>query len=241
MNFIHCPDYNSMSLSAAQEIITEVNGKPSSLLCAATGNSTLGVYREIRQYAAGHPAAFSSLGLVKLDEWAGLPNKAVNSCEFYLRKYVIEPLGIPDSRYISFRGDALDPVKECGRIQQSIQEHGPIDLCILGLGINGHIGFNEPAVSVQPHCHLARLSPESLKHAMLNEAEQKPSHGFTLGMADILQSKRVILLVAGPGKSTILKELGKPGIRAGLPASFLWLHPRVDCYLDDSSIDTGVS
>lgn len=236
MNFIHCPDYNSMSRIAAQEFIKEVNGNPSAWICAATGNSTLGIYREIREYAAAHTGAFSSIGVVKLDEWAGLPNNAANSCENYLLEYLIRPLAIPGTRYISFQGDAWEAVVECRRIEQAIREHGPIDICILGLGTNGHIGFNEPGDSMQPHSHLARLSQESRNHAMLKETGKKPSHGFTLGMADILQSRRIIFLVTGQGKSKILKELQKQEISSRLPASFLWLHPNVSCYLDDSSV-----
>jgi len=102
------------------------------------------------------------------------------------------------------------------------------------LGQNGHVAFNEPADSLHPHAHLAELSETSLNHTMINNAGVEIKYGFTLGMADILQSKKIILLVNGTHKQAIMKRLLQKKISTQLPASLLWLHPNVTCFYSES-------
>ncbi|HUH46008.1 MAG TPA: 6-phosphogluconolactonase, partial [Arenibacter sp.] len=138
----------------------------------------------------------------------------------------------------TFKGNitTVDAKKECNRMENEMIERGPIDVCILGMGKNGHLGFNEPANFLTPECHIAELSQTSLMHSMTDSMAYKPNYGLTLGMANILQSKKIILLLTGPGKNQAVKGLLKKEISSVLPASFLWLHPNVHCYMDKSSI-----
>ena len=115
-----------------------------------------------------------------------------------------------------------------------LEGDGPIDLCILGLGLNGHLGLNEPAKELQARCHVAALSPESLGHPMLGSLDSKPAYGLTLGIEDILDSRQIIMLVSGKDKKTIAKEFLKAGISNQLPASLLWKHGRTDCLVDST-------
>ncbi len=236
MKFIPCTDDAVMSWQAAGAILRELQKKPALWMCAATGNSPVGTYRSLVNGLAEHPELFASLGIVKLDEWAGLHPVSPYSCEEYLQKHLLRPLGIPAERYIGFRSDAGDMALECARVARALEGCGPIDLCILGLGTNGHIGLNEPADVLSPYCHIARLSKASRNHGMLAAMDKKPSFGFTLGMSEILQSRKVILLATGPGKKEIIDALKKAEVRTSLPASFLWLHPDVSCYLDTRSL-----
>uniref|UniRef100_UPI0035937362 6-phosphogluconolactonase n=1 Tax=Pricia sp. TaxID=2268138 RepID=UPI0035937362 len=114
--------------------------------------------------------------------------------------------------------------------------NGPIDICILGLGKNGHIGFNEPAKTLTPFCHVAKLSEKSLQHSMANTMKPKPAYGLTLGMADILRSKKIILLLTGSDKQDIIFKLLSKEITTQLPASFLWLHHDVSCFIDSNAL-----
>ncbi|RYY18866.1 MAG: galactosamine-6-phosphate isomerase, partial [Sphingobacteriaceae bacterium] len=102
--------------------------------------------------------------------------------------------------------------------------------CVLGIGLNGHIAFNDPADELQPGVHLAKLSAASLAHPMVKHAAVDLQYGYTLGMADILQSKTILLIVNGQHKKTIFQEFLKGQITTQLPASFLWLHADVYCY-----------
>ncbi len=135
-------------------------------------------------------------------------------------------------RYIAFDSQAADADAECKRIAAWLERNGPIDVCVLGLGINGHIGFNEPAEFLQPHAHVAKLIESSMQHAMVTHSKHRPTHGLTLGMADLLQSRQVLLLVSGEGKRTAMSGLLDGRIATDFPASFLALHPDVRILCD---------
>jgi galactosamine-6-phosphate isomerase len=115
---------------------------------------------------------------------------------------------------------------------QWLEKNGPIDICILGLGLNGHIAMNEPGDALTPHTHVSRLTLQSQKHAMLATLKRKPRFGLTLGMADILSSRKILLLVSGLSKRAILKRTLQPRVTTRLPASFLHLHPDVTVFCD---------
>ncbi len=235
MNFQYCTDYEGMSLQATDFLISELEKKSGQLLCVATGNSPLGVYQKLKSVKNEHPKCFEKLRILKLDEWAGLKMNDPSSCESYIRNNILEPLKIPLDRYTGFQSDPEDLKAECDRVQAAIGHQGPINLCILGLGKNGHIGFIEPADRFIPHCHVVKLSETSREHVMVDNLVKKPVYGLTLGMRDILASKKIILLVTGTGKESVVQEFLKGHVSTRLPASFLWLHPNVQCYLDKSS------
>jgi galactosamine-6-phosphate isomerase len=143
-----------------------------------------------------------------------------------VRTKLLEPLKISDDRYFGFRTNAADAERECGRMRNWLAEHGPIDVCILGLGLNGHVAMNEPGAELAPHAHVAALARSSLQHPMLKNLKPKPRNGLTLGMRDILASRLVLLLVNGAHKQAALRRLLQPSVTTRYPASFMWLHPR---------------
>ena len=175
---------------------------------------------------------FQTLRILKLDEWGGIPENHHVSCEFFLRKKLLEPLEIPEERYFSFKSNPEDPEAECRRIRYELETVGPIDICILGLGANGHLALNEPASRLQANAHVATLSEESLQHPMIASLEQKPSYGLTLGMEEILSSKLIIMLVTGKEKKQIAERFLERKVSSELPASYLWQHPQVECLVD---------
>lgn len=236
MNIKYCSDYNEMSQMACDSIVSGLKEKSRQLICKATGHSPAGTYDKLAEVYKIQPDIFRELAIVKLDEWGGIEPADASSCETYIQKKIIQPIQIPKERYISFRGNSVSPKKECSRIQLELKQKGPIELCVLGLGQNGHIGFNEPSNSLIPHCHVAKLSTDSLNHQMIKDLDFKPTYGMTLGMADILQSKKIILLVTGSEKKKVIKKLLSKEITTELPASFLWLHKQVACYIDSTSV-----
>jgi len=223
-------DYESLSRAAAERVAAQLRAKPRLLLCAASGSTPHRTYELLAEQRRGEPALFEHMRLIKLDEWGGLPRNDPATCESHLQSTLVEPLGL-QNRYTSF-DSAAPPQPECERIAAWLRAHGPIDLCILGLGLNGHLGFNEPAEFLQPHAHVAKLSQSSLTHAMLSQSNSRPTHGLTLGMADLLQASEVLLLVAGSAKRAALSQLMRAEITPQFPASFLWLHPQATVLCD---------
>jgi len=227
-----CESYESLSLKAKNIIVSELSRHKDLMLCAATGSSPTKMYELFVDEAKTNPELFSELTLIKLDEWGNLPMNNEGTCESYIQKYLIRPLGIPQERYIAFQSKPENPERECLRVQKTLEAKGPIDICILGIGVNGHIALNEPSDYLDADCHVAYLTKESLKHPMLADSDEKPLYGITLGMANIMQSKLIILLISGTKKREIAKKLFDKRITTTLPASLLWLHPHVICLID---------
>lgn len=229
--------YSELSLKAKNYIVQEIEKNNQLLLCTATGSSPTGTYQCLGDEFQRKPELFRQLRIIKLDEWGGVPVDQSGTCESYLHAHLLKPLQIPESRYTGFNSDPENPGIECEMIQNQLEKKGPIDLCILGLGMNGHLAFNEPAEYLQPFCHLAELSEMSLQHVMASEMHIKPTYGFTLGMADILHSKMILMLISGIQKRSIVKKFLSRKITSSLPASFLWLHPNVYCLIEKDALD----
>ncbi|HVV54006.1 MAG TPA: 6-phosphogluconolactonase [Mucilaginibacter sp.] len=225
MHITRCHTVAELNELAAQLIISDLNSRPASLVCAATGNSPTGIYHLLAEKKNLFDA--ETITLLKLDEWYGLPMDHPATCEAYLQRNLIGPLNI--TSFTGFDSNAPDPEAECKRIGDFIAAKGPIDLCVLGLGQNGHIAFNEPADDLQPGVYLSPLSKTSLTHAMVKGITADLKYGFTLGMTDILQSSKIVLPVFGQNKREIMQRFMEGKISTQLPASFLWLHPDVEC------------
>ena len=222
-----------MSREAAAHVIAAAVANNESLLCLPAGNSPAGLYQELVREAARKPDVFRSLRVVKLDEWLGVPASDPATCEHFLKSRLLDPLAIVAERYISFDSETADPVRDCARVRGELERQGPIDLCVLGLGKNGHVGLNEPGPSLQLHCHVAKLSGQTLRHAMMSSREAKPAYGLTLGIGDILRARKIVLLVTGEGKERVIARFLDGTVTTDLPASFLWLHHDLEVLLDD--------
>jgi galactosamine-6-phosphate isomerase len=229
------PDHETVSRSAADWLLAGLIERPNALVCLASGGTPTRCYEHLAEIGRRRPDRFARMRVLKLDEWGGIPLDGPATCETALRQALIDPLGL-GGRYQGFASQPADPVAECLRIQTWLATQGPIDLCVLGLGLNGHLGFNEPAGALQPHAHVATLSAASLGHAMIAGEPVCPTYGLTLGMADLLQARRILLLVTGPAKREILARLLAGGIRSDLPASYLWLHPAVTVLCDSAAL-----
>ncbi len=236
MKINYCSDYDQMSKLAASLIIDEIDKKKDLLLCAATGHSPMGLYDALKDKAVKDKSIFNQLKIIKLDEWSGIPDTNPATCEYYLRLRLLEPLGIPNERYIAFSSTPENPDEECKRVQSLLSVQGPINLCILGLGKNGHLGLNEPETNLKPHCHLGKLSSQTLQHHMLKSGNTMPFYGMTLGMKDILSSGKIVLLISGDGKKIAVEKLLEETITTDLPASFLRLHQDVEVFIDKTAL-----
>jgi galactosamine-6-phosphate isomerase len=228
------PSHEAMSQRAAAWLIEAIRQRPDALLCAASGSTPNLAYELFAEQCFSAPSLCTRLRLIKLDEWGGLPMDDPATCETHLQRVLVKPLSLGD-RYASFVSDA-EPEPECQRIGAWLNKQGPIDICVLGLGLNGHLGFNEPHSFLRPHAHVAKLSDTSLTHTMLQQSGRRPTHGLTLGMADLLQSREVLLLVSGETKRAALARLLQGEISPQFPASFLHLHPAVTLLCDEAAM-----
>jgi galactosamine-6-phosphate isomerase len=224
--------YEAMSQAAAGWIAREVVENPRLLICLATGESPARTFELLAERGRKSAGLFDQLRVLKLDEWGGLPEGDPGSSEAYLRQRVIGPWGISQRRFEGFATDPTREKSECQRIQNWLARNGPIDLCVLGLGRNGHLALNEPGDVLWPVAHRAQLSEESRAHSMLAHRVAKPTYGLTLGMAEILGSRQILLLVSGAHKRQALKSLLRGEISTQFPASLLWLHPKTTVMCD---------
>jgi len=231
LNVVTCENYERLSAQAAAIVAAQIERKHGLVLCAATGNSPIGLYAELARRAAIDRELFRSLKILALDEWGGTAESDPGSAAGYLRERVLTPLAISADRFIGFNA-RIDPAEACRRMRVELERVGPIDLAVLGLGRNGHVGFNEPGAALVPYCHVAQLSEETRSHAMTRLMREPPRHGLTLGMQEILAARRILLLVTGEGKQQTVARLLSEEVTTTLPASLLWLHGTVDCLID---------
>jgi galactosamine-6-phosphate isomerase len=227
-------DHEALSRAVARRLMRQLAKKPAALFCLATGQTPIRAYEHFARFALAAPGSSAALRVLKLDEWGGIPLTDPAACETYLRHALIDRLQI-EERYLGFDSSAPDPAAECRRVAAWLAIHGPIDVCVLGLGMNGHLGFNEPAPYLQAHAHVAKLSETSLRHSMLAAASAVPVCGLTLGMADLLQARKIFLLVSGTAKREPLRRLLAGTISTEYPASFLALHPRCEVCCDQAA------
>ena len=232
LRIVVCDDHEALSLRAAETLAQAVRQQPDLLLCAASGRTPTRTYELLARRRGDEAEVFQQLRVIKLDEWEGLAMDDPGSCELQLRRLLLDPLEVAPQRYTGFRGDAIAPEAECAHIAHVLEEQGPIDLCVLGLGVNGHLGFNEPGPELQPGPHVVPLSHASLDHPMVRRARAHVRHGLTLGMGDILRARRVLLLASGAHKREPMQRLRERRVSTLFPASFLWLHADVLCLCD---------
>jgi galactosamine-6-phosphate isomerase len=223
--------------AAVDAIVDHLERVERPLVCLAAGSTPLDSYRRLAERLRGRPELIRKLRLIKLDEWVGMSADDPDSCERSLRTTLIDRL--PDfslDRYVGFDG-AVDPEIECRRIADWLDRNGPITLSILGLGVNGHLGFNEPAESATPHSHRTPLSAESLAHEMVKRRPVRPTFGVTLGMADLIGADETVLLVIGTNKREPLRRLLRGDVTPRFPATFLHLRRDVVLLVDQTAMD----
>jgi len=228
------PDADAVAVAGATYIAEALRRRPSLLMCVATGESPLGIYAELGRMRGKTPELFRELRVVKLDEWGGLAMDNASTCESYIQERVLAPLGVTKDRYLGFNSDPADPEGECSRIAGLLNAWGRIDVSVLGIGLNGHLGLNEPAAVLVPGCHVAELSETAKTHSMLLANGATPRFGLTLGMGDLLCSRQILLAALGPSKRDPLIRMCAGQITTDYPASFLALHTHVIVMTDIS-------
>lgn len=225
-------NHEAMSRIAAEQILNSIRQRKEFVIVAAAGSTPTRTYGMLGEEYRRSPELFAALVVIKLDEWCGMAMDDPATCETYMQQHLVGPLGIADDRYVRFDSSTQSPMLECDRVRAEVVQRSPVDLCVLGLGGNGHVGLNEPGDSSQPLAHVARLTEFTCSHVMLKNATVLPTHGMTLGLSEILQAKKILLVVSGSNKRAAVQTLMKEEVTPRFPASYLWQHDNV-CVIGD--------
>ena len=235
MTIHQCKDYNELSHFAADWLIQRIRKTPLSKIGVATGNSPLGVYRNIAKTAN---LDTKSLSLFQLDEWVGL-SEYHHSCMSYIEKEVRIPWEIAPERTYYFSPRLTLPESKIEAedaahfMEKKLDKKGPLDILILGMGKNGHLGFIEPQENwPSDECYVSELAPSTKNHNMISLEKTPPEFGVTLGIKSIMESKEILFIVTGTEKKDIYSEWLKKVATPKLPASILWKHPGVTLITD---------
>lgn len=230
------PDRTAVSRALARRIADEIRVRPDIVLGLPTGRTPLELYAElVRLHAAGE-VDFARVTTFNLDEFLGVPSQHPGSYRTYMERHLFEHVNIDRKRVHFLDGGARDPSAECERYEHEIDAAGGIDLQIVGIGTNGHIGFNEPAPELEARTHRVTLKPETRRsNAALfgGDAERVPAEALSMGMGTILQARAVVLLATGAGKANCVERVVQGPITTLLPASFLQLHRHAELMLDE--------
>ena len=229
------PDGAAVARALARRIAAAVETTPTLVLGLPTGQTPLALYAELgRLHAEG--ADFSGVTTFNLDEFLGIPPSHPGSYRTFMEEHFFHRVNIPAERHNFLDGSASDPERECARYERAIAEAGGIDLQVLGIGTNGHIGFNEPARELQSWTHRAALTAETRRsNAALfgGDVATVPAEALSMGMASILGARAIVMLATGAAKASCVERMVNGPLTTDLPASFLQLHHDVDVMLDE--------
>lgn len=230
-------DYEEMSKQAAQIVSSQVILNPNSVLGLATGGTPVGMYKQLVKNHIEDGVDFSDVTTFNLDEYYPLDPSNDQSYYHYMQENLFKHINIPENRINIPKGNAKNVMDECEAYEQSISNAGGIDLQVLGIGANGHIGFNEPDECFEGKTHLVELEENTIKDnaRFFNSIEEVPTKAISMGIGTIMQAKQILLLANGASKAKVIKDMITGPISPAVPASILQLHGNVTVILDQEA------
>lgn len=236
MRIIIAKNYQDLSFKAASIIAGQLLLKPNSVLGLATGSTPLQTYQELVKMYRENNLDFSEAKTFNLDEYIGLTSDDKNSYHYYMDSNFFNHVNIRRSSIHIPNGMAKDLEEECEAYEQQIQKNNGIDLQILGIGKNGHIGFNEPDLKFETATHVVKLDQETINDnaRFFSSIENVPQHAISMGIKTIMYAKKIILLVHGQNKHDIIKKALYGEVTPQIPASILQLHQDVTVIMEES-------
>jgi glucosamine-6-phosphate deaminase len=224
-----------MAHAAARRVADALRQRPTLVLGLPAGRTPIGVYTELVRLAVNGQIDFSRATAFALDEFVGLDGMHPASFQHFLREHLVERVNLARERFHALNGMATDLIAECDRYEDALQRAGGIGLQLLGIGGNGHIGFNEPATELIGPTHpVTLLEATRTANAELFDGDvaRVPREALTMGVGSILKAEAVILLATGESKATSVERMARGPMTPQLPASFLQAHRSVEIYLD---------
>jgi glucosamine-6-phosphate deaminase len=237
MRIIKVKDYDEMSNIAATMVSGQVLLKPDSVLGLATGDTPLGMYQKLVMEHNQGKIDFSEIKTFNLDEYYGIPKTNQQSYYYYMMENFFRYINIKKENIHIPDGMAPEIEKECISYEKKIKETNGIDLQILGIGVNGHIGFNEPDVNFEAETHLVSLDEKTIQSnaRFFSSIEEVPTKAISMGIKTILNSKKILLLANGNAKAAAIAQMVNGSISSEMPASILQLHKDVTIIVDETA------
>jgi len=231
-------DYEDMSRKAANIISAQIIMKPKAVLGLATGATPTGVYRQlIERYQKGD-VDFSQIATVNLDEYKGLSSNNKQSYHYFMNRYLFDHVNINKGNTYMPNGLEEDEAFECNRYNEIIHSIGGIDLQLLGIGENGHIGFNEPGEVFEKGTHCVALAEHTIKvnAKFFSSVKEVPTHAYSMGIKNIMSANKILLIAFGVSKAKALYDSLFGPIVPNAPASILQLHNDVTVVADEEAL-----
>ena len=238
MKIIQCKDYEEISVAAADEVAKVIREKKNPVLGLATGSTPVGMYEKlVKMYEEGE-LDFSDVTSVNLDEYYPISPDNVQSYRYYMNSFLFDHVNIDKNNTYIPNGNAEDPYGECVKYDSVLDSLEKIDLQVLGIGRNGHIGFNEPDESLYLGTHVTRLSESTVKanSRFFSESEKIPDRALTMGIGSIFKADKIILLASGESKRDAVKQVLSGKLTTACPATLLNLHPDVTLICDSGAM-----
>lgn len=238
MNIYKAKNYQDMSRKAANIISAQIIMKPDCVLGLATGSSPIGTYKQLIEWYNKGDLDFSHVTSINLDEYKGLSPENDQSYRYFMNTNLFDHVNIDKSNTFVPNGLETDSEKACASYNEIIQAQGGIDLQLLGLGRNGHIGFNEPGVAFEKETHCVNLTESTIEANKRFFASEKdvPRQAYTMGIKNIMQAKKILVVVSGEDKAEAVKNAFFGPITPSVPASILQLHNDVTIVADEAAL-----
>jgi len=238
MRLIRAKDSLEASRQAANMISAQVILKPHSVLGLATGSTPLDTYRQLIAWYEKGDLDFSQTRTVNLDEYVGLGADHIQSYAYFMHNNLFDHINIDPVNVNIPNGKESDAAKECARYDRLIHELGGVDLQLLGIGVNGHIGFNEPCEEFIKGTHCVELTQSTMdaNARLFANADEVPRKAYTMGILDIMQARRVVLLATGANKAQAVYNAFCGSVTPKVPASILQLHPDFTLIADEAAL-----
>lgn len=238
MKIYKAKDYKDMSRKAANIISAQVIMKPNCVLGLATGSTPIGTYDQLVEWYNKGDLDFSEVTTVNLDEYKGLPRTNDQSYYYFMHQHLFDRVNIDPERTNVPNGMEPDAEKECGRYEELIRSLGGVDLQLLGLGHNGHIGFNEPGEAFEKETHCVDLTESTIEanKRFFASADDVPKQAYTMGIKTIMQAKKILIVVNGENKADIVERAFFGPVTPEVSASILQLHNDVTLVGDEEAL-----
>jgi glucosamine-6-phosphate isomerase len=218
-------NYTELSVKTAERIATIISEKPDALLCFPAGETSIGTFKHLIELNQKGVISFKKCKIVGLDEWANIGAMKSENCFSFLKKHLFDHIDYSEENLCFFDGESSDLKHECVKTDDFIKKNGPIDMMLLGVGMNGHLGLNEPGTSFDLYSHIVNLD-ETTKIVGQKYFSGKVtlSKGITLGIKYVLEAQTVILQLNGNRKAEVVKRLIESEVSPGFPASVIKSH-----------------
>ena len=237
MRIVVLKDADAVARYGAKIIVDTVNKKPSLTLGLATGSSPIKLYKNLIAANERGEVSFKQTTTFNLDEYLGLDGEHPQSYRYFMNQQLFNAIDIDISNTFVPNGDTQNPLDTCAQYETLIQQRGGIDLQLLGIGRNGHIGFNEPSSSLVSRTRVKTLTKDTVeanKH-FFSDGEFQPHLSLTMGIGTILEAKQIVLIATGPDKAEAIKNTIEGPVSAYCPASILQMHANVTIVVDDDA------